>query len=209
MDNNTVWNSIPLEDYEAHMANAQVGQLQLLNSLTKKYLQQLRPASCIFLGIAGGNGLEHIDNTATRQVITVDINPQYLAKTHERYVVAIPALQTVELDIVQHAGCVTKSKMIWAALIFEYTGVDAGLAFCANNIARKGNLAVTIQLNNGVTSVSNTGVESVKQAGSVFKAVDPAALIEKATDAGFVLVEEEENFLPNGKSFKTYLFKYQ
>ena len=209
MDNNNVWNNIPLEDYEAHMANTQVGQTQLLNSLTKGYLQQLKPASCIFLGIAGGNGLEHIDNAVTKQVVAIDINPQYLAKTRERYANAIPTLQTLELDIVQHAACIIKANTIWAALIFEYTGIDAGIAFCANNIADKGSVVVTIQSNNGVTSVSNTGVESIKQAGSVFKAIDAATLLEKAAQAGFVLVNKEENFLPNGKSFKTYLFKYQ
>jgi hypothetical protein len=43
------WNSIPLVDYEHHMEHSDVVQSQLLNELTKKYLQKLNPASPLFL----------------------------------------------------------------------------------------------------------------------------------------------------------------
>ncbi len=72
MDN--IWNTIPLEDYERHMQHESVGQLQLLNNLTKKYLKKLSPEIVMFLGISGGNGLEHIDNNITSQVFGIDIN---------------------------------------------------------------------------------------------------------------------------------------
>lgn len=49
-----VWNKIPLEDYELHMQHESVGQLHLLNNLTKKYLEKLSPKTIVFLGIAGG-----------------------------------------------------------------------------------------------------------------------------------------------------------
>ena len=76
MDN--IWNSIPLEDYEQHMLHETVGQLQLLNDLTKKYLEATKPNTVLILGVAGGNGLEHIDKTITREVIGIDINDKYL-----------------------------------------------------------------------------------------------------------------------------------
>ena len=66
MTNSNPWLDIPLEDYERHMSHELVGQSTLLNSLTKKYLENIKPESAIFLGIAGGNGLEHIDNHITR-----------------------------------------------------------------------------------------------------------------------------------------------
>ena len=75
---NNIWNSIPLEDYEQHMLHKTVGQLQLLNDLTKKYLGTIKPNSVLILGIAGGNGLEHINNTITKEVIGIDINEKYL-----------------------------------------------------------------------------------------------------------------------------------
>ena len=60
MATDNVWNTIPLEDYELHMQHETVGQLQVLSNLTKKYLEKLNPEIVMFLGIAGGNGLEHI-----------------------------------------------------------------------------------------------------------------------------------------------------
>lgn len=78
-----IWNKIPLEDYERHMQHESVGQLQLLNSLTKKYLEKLSPEVVLFLGIAGGNGLEHLDNTVTRQVFGVDINQNFLDRNRK------------------------------------------------------------------------------------------------------------------------------
>ncbi len=65
MDSNP-WLHIPLDDYEGHMSHHLVGQAALLNALTKKYLDAIKPEAVIFLGIAGGNGLEHIDNQVTQ-----------------------------------------------------------------------------------------------------------------------------------------------
>jgi len=97
MDN--VWNTIPLEDYELHMQHESVGQLHLLNNLTKKYLGKLSPEKVIFLGIAGGNGLEHIDTNVTSQVIGIDINQNYLDETEKRFKFQISNLKLFNIDI--------------------------------------------------------------------------------------------------------------
>ncbi len=69
-----IWNKIPLEDYEQHMQHESVAQLPLLNTLTKKYLERFNPRTVLFLGIAGGNGLEYINNSVTQQVLGIDVN---------------------------------------------------------------------------------------------------------------------------------------
>ena len=102
MTDTNPWLSIPLEDYERHMSHYQVGQSILLNSLTKKYLDETKPESVVFLGIAGGNGLEHIDNSVTKSVIGIDINQDYLNTALTRYKHTIPSLQLVNLDIVKN-----------------------------------------------------------------------------------------------------------
>src|ERR1700759_1353328 len=66
--NKNPWTEIPLTDYEQHMSDSSVGQLRLLNLLTKKYLTKIKPETCLFMGIAGGNGLEHVDNQVTKNV---------------------------------------------------------------------------------------------------------------------------------------------
>ena len=54
------WEEIPLEDYENHMKLDSVLQLQSLNEMMKGQFQDYPFSSIMILGIAGGNGLEHI-----------------------------------------------------------------------------------------------------------------------------------------------------
>src|SRR5688572_11090411 len=205
MDN--VWNTIPLEDYELHMQHETVGQLHLLNDLTKKYLRKLSPDIVIFLGIAGGNGLEHIDNKVTSQVFGIDINQNYLDETKKRFKDQIPNLNLINIDISSRkTEKITKANVIWAALIFEYVETDTCFEFINNNIQINGYLIVTIQENNGVSSVSQTGIETIKSAGKIFRLVSESDLLSVADKFGFCKIDFEENVLPNKKSLKTYTF---
>ena len=52
------WLTIPLADYEAHMALPQVGQARLLADLFAAELRVGSPSSVAVLGCAGGNGFE-------------------------------------------------------------------------------------------------------------------------------------------------------
>ncbi|MDI1307641.1 MAG: class I SAM-dependent methyltransferase, partial [bacterium] len=171
------WNEIPLEDYENHMSHNSVGQLEVLNSLTKKYLNNIEPKTCLFLGVAGGNGLEHIDNNVTENVIGIDINQDYLNTAHERYNDKIPSLKLINFNITTDAKVFCKADFIWAALVLEYTGIDKALEFSINNLQTGGNLIVSIQSNNGVQSVSQSGIESVQKVGSIFQLIDPEILV--------------------------------
>mgnify|MGYP003574983078 CR=1 FL=1 len=205
MDN--VWNKIPLEDYECHMQHASVGQLQLLNNLTKRYLNKLCPEIVMFLGIAGGNGLEHIDNKVTKEVLGVDLNQSYLDETARRFKDKIPLLHLLNIDISSaKTEELTRADFIWAALIFEYVATDVCFRFISNNINENGYVTVTIQANNGVSSVSQTGIESIKTAGQIFRIVPESELLISAEKFGFYQIDFEEHILPNKKSLKTYTF---
>lgn len=200
------WNEIPLEDYENHMSHNSVGQLEVLNSLTKKYLSKIKPKTCLFLGVAGGNGLEHIDNSITQNVLGIDINQNYLDKAKERYEELITSLELINFDITTDIKRFCKADFIWAGLVLEYTGIDKTLEFSINNLQTKGSLIVSIQSNNGVQSVSQSGIESVQKVGSIFQLIDPEVLVCKAIEKGLKLAENEESFFPNGKSLKTFHF---
>ena len=202
-----VWNKIPLEDYELHMQHESVGQLHLLNNLTKKYLEKLNPEIAMFLGIAGGNGLEHIDNNVTSQVFGIDINQNYLDETEKRFKNQIPNLNLLNIDISsKKTEKLTKANLIWAALIFEYVETGKCFEFINNNIQDNGYLIVTIQANNGGNSVSQTGIETIKSVGQIFRLIDPNDILSFADKFGLVKTDFEENILPNEKSLKTYTF---
>jgi 2-polyprenyl-3-methyl-5-hydroxy-6-metoxy-1,4-benzoquinol methylase len=198
-----IWNLVPLEDYEKHMSHETVGQLQLLNELTKKYLESLRPETAMFLGVAGGNGLEHIDNRVTRKVYGIDINEKYLRETRMRFENRIADLQLINMDIGLNSDEIAKVDFIWAALIFEYVEMNDCFRFISNNIQHNGHVIITIQVNNGVSSVSKSGVETIKLVGPIFKVVNANELLATAGSFGFELIKKEENKLPNGKALET------
>jgi hypothetical protein len=206
MNELNAWNTIPLGDYEQHMQHADVGQAQLLNRLTAQYLRQYPTQYLLFLGVSGGNGLEHIDVSTAKRVCGVDINSSYLQETHHRFGAAIPQLDLVKADINTQEQSFIQADFVWAGLIFEYVDPSNCLAFIRNNTGEAAKLIVTIQSNNGVASVSKTGIDSVKSVASIFHVVDRENLIATALCYGFEAVGVEENFLPNGKSLLTYTF---
>lgn len=83
MDN--PWKNIPLKDYESHMRLDSVRQLQVLNQVMKRQFEEHPVSSAMILGVAGGNGLEHIDIKKYKRIYCVDINPMYLKEASQRY----------------------------------------------------------------------------------------------------------------------------
>jgi len=205
MDN--IWEKVPLEDYEKHMSHETVGQQQLLSELTRKYLQRLTPKTTMFLGVSGGNGLEHIDNTITNKVYGIDINKEYLLETKIRFENRIADLELLNIDISSNFIKIARVDFIWAALILEYVAMSDCFKFIINNIQDNGHVLITIQVNNGVSSISKTGIETVKLVGQIFKLVDSKDLLVFADRFGFAIIESEENLLPNGKILETFCFQ--
>lgn len=201
------WNKIPLEDYERHMQHKDVAQSQLLNRLTHKYLQKQHPVNALFLGVSGGNGLEHIDAIQTKSVYGIDVNKLYLEETQKRFGEKIKQLVLINADISTSNESFLKADFVWAALIFEYVDIQRGFEFIANNTDESARLVITIQSNNGTNSVSQTGIESIQSVKEIFKIVDRDDLFANASRIGFELIDSEENLMPNGKSFLTYEFE--
>lgn len=67
------------------MRSPGVQQLGVLSNLFKKALLSYLPSSIGVLGVAGGNGFEHIDETVTQRVVGIDINEEYLGVVRRRY----------------------------------------------------------------------------------------------------------------------------
>ena len=82
---NNPWEEINLSDYENHMKLDSVMQLQTLNSLMKDQFEHYPVTSSMVLGVAGGNGLEHVDRNKYQTVYGIDINEGYLKAAKERF----------------------------------------------------------------------------------------------------------------------------
>jgi threonine dehydrogenase-like Zn-dependent dehydrogenase len=162
------WVSIPLEDYEGHMSSPGVQQLTALAELFKRALGYCLPESVAVLGIAGGNGLEQIDCAATKRIVGVDINQQYLDKVQRRFGYGrLDGLELYCIDLAERDLSVTPVALVHAALIFEHVGLGLALENTLSLVAPGGHLSVVLQLPNedeqGVTSTSYTSMQALKQ----------------------------------------------
>ena len=68
---NNPWHEIRLSDYENHMSLDSVKQLQTMNTMTYPV------CTAMVLGVAGGNGLEHICRKKYKAVYGIDINAEF------------------------------------------------------------------------------------------------------------------------------------
>lgn len=195
------WMEVPLEDYEAHMASAAVGQLAVLSALFGEVLALCRPASVAVLGVAGGNGLERIDSQQTRRVVGVDLNKTYLDTVRARFS-TLPGLELHAADLAQETLALEPVELVHAALVFEHAGVERCLDNALALVAAGGALSVVLQLTSSESSpVGSSGVASVARFAGHFQPVAPAQFQEKLRARGLRQVHESTTPVPGGKKF--------
>ena len=119
------WEEISLDDYENHMSLDSVYQLQTMNAIIKAQFEDYQAETAMILGIAGGNGLEHIRTEKNKAVYGIDINEGYLEKIRERYPMLGNVLRLTCLDLTREAEKLPKAELVVANLLVEYIGYQA------------------------------------------------------------------------------------
>ncbi len=119
------WEEICLDDYENHMSLNSVLQLQAMNAIMKQQFKAYPVNTFMILGIAGGNGLEHIKTGKYCTVYGIDINEAYLRATSERYPELSDVLQCLRIDLINDADKLPPSQLVIANLLIEYIGYPA------------------------------------------------------------------------------------
>jgi len=200
------WLNVPLSEYEQHMSSAEVQQLGALSDLFAEALGRCRPQSIAVLGIAGGNGLDHIDSSITARVIGLDLNPLYLAAVERRYS-HLPGLELHCVDLSEQHVKLEPVQLVHAALVFEHAGVDDCLENALSMIAPGGNFSVVLQLpaESGHT-VGASPFSSIQNLKSHLSLISPAWLRESLAGRGFRLVHQTTRALPGGKGFWMGIF---
>lgn len=118
------WNDIPLSDYENHMKYDSVMQLQALNEMMKGQFDTHSVSSVMILGIAGGNGLNHIQKGKFEKVFGVDVNYSYLKEVIRRYHDLDGLLECLCVDLTSETNMLPKADMVIANLLIEYIGYE-------------------------------------------------------------------------------------
>ena len=119
------WEEISLDDYEKHMSLDSVRQLQAMNAIMKEQFAAYPVDKATVLGIAGGNGLEHVSPNKLRKVYGVDINGDYLRTVVQRYTQLSNVLDCLQIDLINEAEKLPQAQLLIANLLIEYIGYGA------------------------------------------------------------------------------------
>lgn len=195
---NNPWKAINLDDYENHMKLDSVRQLQVLNHIMKGQFERYNVSHVMILGVAGGNGLEHVRDAKFKSVYGVDINADYLQECSKRYPELKDKLHLIEADLMDETVKLPHAELVIANLLIEYIGYKA-----FQNIIKKIKpqyVSCTIQINTDKSFVSASpylhvfdGLEEVHHQMSI------TGLNESMLGLKYKLTCQDEMILSNGK----------
>lgn len=201
------WEDISLDDYEKHMSLDSVMQLQTMNRIMKEQFEAYDVHSVMVLGVAGGNGLEHIDSAKFRKVYGVDINKEYLNAVADRYSSIEDILECMYLDLTANITMLPKAELVIANLLIEYIGYQA-----FETVVHKVDpqyVSCVIQANTDEKNwVSDSPyIHVFDRLDEVHFQMEQGALISVMEGAGYQKISEKSESLPNGKALVRIDFK--
>lgn len=192
------WLKIPLSDYENHMKLDSVMQLQTLNDMMRGQMDSCDVSKAMILGIAGGNGLQHIRKDRFEKVYGVDVNPSYLKAAADRYPHLEGILECLCVDLTGGVEQLPKADLVIADLLVEYIGYA-----CFQKAVRRISpryVSCVIQINTADDWVSDSPyLHTFDVLEQVHHQMEEQTLKEAMLEAGFRAVKTLERGLPNGK----------
>lgn len=200
------WEEISLDDYENHMKLDSVQQLQTMNTMMKEQFFQYPVKSIMVLGIAGGNGLEHID-FRVEKVYGVDINREYLEECRKRYPQLEGILELLCVDLTKDIEPLIHADLVVANLLMEYIGYE-----CFQEVILKVKpqyVSCIIQINTDTSFVSDSPYLHVfDDLDRVHHQMEEQPLTDAMERIGYKAELQKEESLPNGKKLVRLDFKH-
>lgn len=201
------WEKVSLEDYENHMKLSTVQQLQKLNEIMKSQIYKYNIKKVAILGVAGGNGLEHIDSSKIKIVYGIDINENYLDTCKEKYKYLKDCLILKKLDLSNLANDLPMTDIIIANLFIEYIGIDIFIQQLSKNFPPY--VSCVIQKNSDISFVSDSPyLKAFDEISLLHRDIERDSLIKAMSIIGYSLIFSEEHLLPNMKKFIRLDFTY-
>jgi hypothetical protein len=197
MDN--PWKSIDLEDYENHMKLDTVLQLQALNQIMRDQLNRYPVASVIIFGVAGGNGLNHIDESRFHVVYGLDINAFYLEECKSRYPQLEGVLCLIEADLLNETVQLPKGDLVIANLLIEYIGYDCFQRAIQKCSPQYVSCVIQINFDNSRFVSDSPYLHVFDGLENVHHQVEEKKLTEALEESGYQFTFKEEILLPNNK----------
>lgn len=196
------WEEIELEDYEKHMSLDSVKQLQMLDFLMKDQLDAYDVSTAMILGVAGGNGLDHVKRAKYKKVYGVDINEEYLDAVSTRYSHLSDMLCCLHLDLTKEPEKLPHAQLLIANLLVEYIGYEAFQR--AVKQAAPQYLSCVIQINTDTEQwVSDSPyIHAFDRLDEIHTQMDEKELTPLMEQIGFHKILDKVYELPNGKALQ-------
>lgn len=192
------WEEIPLTDYENHMMLDSVMQLQALNEMMKTQFVSYPVSSIMILGIAGGNGLEHIQKDKFKRIYGVDVNSSYLQAVIQRYPELDGLLECLCINLTDETKKLPKADMVIANLLIEYIGYEC-FQKTIQQVTPK-YISCIIQINPKDSWVSDSPyLHMFDKLEQVHHQIETHVLERKMLEIGYHAIRTSEHMLPNGK----------
>lgn len=192
------WEDIPLTDYENHMKLDSVKQLQAMNEMMKEQFDAYSISSVMILGVAGGNGLEHIQKDKFERIYGVDVNSFYLQEVIRRYPNLDGLLECLCINLIEETDKLPKADLVIANLLIEYIGYE-----CFQKAIQCVNprfVSCIIQINMEENWVSDSPYLHVfDRLAQVHHQMEEQVLEKKMIEIGYHPIKTLEYLLPNGK----------
>ena len=194
------WEDIDLETYEKHMRLDTVRQLQAMNAIMKQQFEAYPVQTVMILGVAGGNGLEHIRTDKYTTVYGVDINEDYLQAVSERYTNLKNTLQCLHLDLIHETEKLPAAQLVIANLLIEYIGYDAFQKAILH--IKPEYVSCVIQINTDEKKwVSDSPyLHAFDHLDRIHHQIVEASLIQLMSEIGYNRILQASESLPNGKA---------
>jgi SAM-dependent methyltransferase len=201
------WLTIPIEDYEAHMALPGIGQARMLAEELTRATSTISARSVAVVGCSGGNGLEALP-ASVRRIVAIDINPAYVETVRGRFGGRSAVLEPFVADIQKGAPPCPPVDLVYAGLIFEYVEVAPTMTTLRALCAPGGTLVAVIQLpGDSGNFVSPSPFSSLQALGSCARTRSRRELEEHACAAGFRAAEARNITSAGGKRFDVLYFR--
>lgn len=192
------WEEISLSDYEHHMKLDSVMQLQNMNQMMKEQFNAYPVSSVMILGIAGGNGLEHIDTNKYQKVYGIDINAKYLQTVKERYCDLSDVLECIQVNLLEETNTLPQAELLVANLLIEYIGFDC-FQKTVKQVCPK-YVSCIIQINIDDSWVSDSPyIHVFDDLDKVHHQMEVNSLIQSLKSVGYNFIAQTDKLLPNGK----------
>lgn len=201
------WEEISLETYENHMSLDSVKQLQTMNQMMRDQFEAYPTRAVMILGIAGGNGLEHISKEQFEIVYGVDINKEYLNEVHDRYVHLEGLLKCLHIDLTREADQLPQAELVLANLLIEYIGYPAFQEVIQQIAPEYVSCIIQINTDEEVWVSESPYIHAFDGLDRIHHQMGEDRLIEAMEEIGFENVLQSSEALPNGKKLARLDFR--